>query len=240
MLRGIDQSQLFYDDEDRHAFMERVEKVKEPCEFYLYAYSLMANHLHLLMREGQSSISVAIKRIATSYARYFNTKYDRSGYLFQGRYKSEPVETDAYLLELMRYIHNNPVKVGEPIGSWTSYDEYISTARLIDSQMVLSMFSDDTKRARLLFSDFLVEQTDADLAPMSGEAPKAIKDVDAIEIIKRVGGVASPLGIQDREKDERNQIVARLRGEGISIRQLSRLTGISKGVIQQIRPHDER
>jgi hypothetical protein len=65
-------------------------------------------------------------------------------------------------------------------------------------------------------------------------------DTDAIEIIRHVGGVASPLGIQDREKDERNQALARLRSEGVSIRQLSRLTGISKGVIQRIRPHDKR
>jgi REP element-mobilizing transposase RayT len=200
MLRGIDHTQLFYDDDDRHAFMERLEKAKKSYEFYLYAYCLMANHVHLLIQEGQSGLSAAIKSIATSYARYFNTRYDRSGYLFQGRYKSEPVETDTYLLELIRYIHNNPVKVNEPIGLWTSYNEYMGTSHIVDSRMVLLMFDDDEDKARLLLSEFFVEQTDSTLSPLSHGTSKTIRDVDAIEIIKRIGGVSSPLEIRDREK----------------------------------------
>jgi REP element-mobilizing transposase RayT len=235
MLRGIDQGQLFYDDKDRSAFMERLEKSKESYGFCLCAYCLMANHVHLLIREGEFGLPLSMKSVATSYARYFNARYDRTGYLFQGRYKSEPVETDAYLLELARYIHNNPVKVGEPIGSWTSYDEYADTARIIDSQVLLSLFGDDDVKARQLFLEFLVEPTDGAYVPPLGETLGRIRDAEAIEIIRRDGGVSSPLGIKGMEKDERDRVLTRLRGEGISIRQLSRLTGISKGVIQRIR-----
>jgi REP element-mobilizing transposase RayT len=235
MLRGIDQAQLFYDDNDRYAFMERLERARKAYEFCIYAYCLMANHVHLLIREGQSGLSVVMKSIATSYARYFNIRYDRTGYLFQGRYKSEPVETDAYLLELVRYIHNNPVKIGESIGAWTSYNEYMDTTHIIDPQTVLSMFSDDGVKARLFLSEFLVEPADTVPTFISCGMPKTIRDVDAIEIIKRVGGVSSPLGIRDMEKGERDRVLANLRSEGISIRQLSRLTGISKGIIQRIR-----
>jgi putative transposase len=72
----------------------------------------MDNHVHLLTNQGEDSISRIMKRIGTSYAHYFNKKYNRIGHLFQDRFKSETVENDSYLLAVTRYIHNNPVKVG--------------------------------------------------------------------------------------------------------------------------------
>ena len=72
----------------------------------------MGNHVHLLMKFEQDPIEVVFKKIASLYAIYFNTKYQRIGHLFQDRYSSEPVEDDAYFLQVLRYIHMNPVKAG--------------------------------------------------------------------------------------------------------------------------------
>ena len=82
------------------------------CNYILYAYCLMSNHIHLLIRERKDTIGMAIKRIASSYVYYYNHKYSRDGHLFRERFKSETVNDMAYFLALLRYIHQNPVKVG--------------------------------------------------------------------------------------------------------------------------------
>ena len=80
--------------------------------YILYAYCLMSNHIHLLIREREDNIGMAIKRIASSYVYYYNHKYSRDGHLFRERFKSEPVNDIAYFITLLRYIHQNPVKAG--------------------------------------------------------------------------------------------------------------------------------
>ena len=80
--------------------------------YILYAYCLMSNHIHLLIREREDTIGMAIKRIASSYVYYYNHKYSRDGHLFRERFKSEPVNDMAYFVILLRYIHQNPVKAG--------------------------------------------------------------------------------------------------------------------------------
>ena len=72
----------------------------------------MSNHIHLLLKEGQEPLSTTMKKIGTSYVSYYNWQYNRRGHLFQDRYKSEPVEDDAYFLTVLRYIHQNPLKAG--------------------------------------------------------------------------------------------------------------------------------
>lgn len=80
--------------------------------YTLYAYCLMTNHIHLLIREREDNIGMAIKRIASSYVYYYNHKYLIDGHLFRERFKSEPVNDMAYFVTLLRYIHQNPVKAG--------------------------------------------------------------------------------------------------------------------------------
>ena len=79
MLRGIDQAQLFYDTEDRLRFLEKLQNLRTTGSFRLYAYVLMGNHVHLLIQESTDDLARAMKRLAVSYARWFNAKYDRTG-----------------------------------------------------------------------------------------------------------------------------------------------------------------
>jgi REP element-mobilizing transposase RayT len=235
MLRGIDRSQLFYDDTDRAAFIERLARYKDECGFSLYAYCLMGNHVHLLLKEGESGISEGIKRLATSYAHWFNARYDRTGYLFQNRFRSEPVQTNEYLLCVLRYILNNPAAAGLPAFSWTNHAECVegtdSDLPLTDVAFVLGLFSDDASEARLLFSEFVVSDTGTP-DDVSGMTPrKHIRDQDAIGIIKQHAHVKSCTDLADMDKDERNQVLVHLKSEGLSIRQLARLTGINRGIV---------
>ena len=93
MLRGINRQNLFEENEDSQRFIETTGYYKSVSGYNLYGYCLMDNHIHLLIREQDESISKIIKRISSSYVYWYNRKYDRCGHLFQERYKSESVET---------------------------------------------------------------------------------------------------------------------------------------------------
>ncbi len=99
-----------------------------------YAYCLMSNHFHLLIREREESVGETVKRIASSYVYYYNRKYGRDGHLFKERFKSEPVNDMAYFTVLLRYIHQNPVKAGivEKVKDYeySSWGEFDGTVEL--------------------------------------------------------------------------------------------------------------
>jgi len=110
MIRGINQQNIFSVNEDNEKFIAILAKYHQKSEYEIYAYCLMGNHVHLLIKEGREPISNFMKRIGTSYVSWYNWQYNRKGHLFQDRYKSQPVENDAYFLTVLRYIHQNPLK----------------------------------------------------------------------------------------------------------------------------------
>ena len=121
ILRGINRQMIFEDAEDYRVFIHYLHQVVRPKDEQgqslpayatFYAYCLMTNHVHLLIREGAENLSSSVKRIAAAYARYYNNKYQHYGHLFQDRFKSEPVNEADYFFTLLRYIHQNPVAAG--------------------------------------------------------------------------------------------------------------------------------
>jgi len=147
MKRGINGQPIFLGDEDYKKYLHILGDVKADCGFQLYAYCLMENHLHLLIRVGSveqgdgslrepsprdgitTGLEAIFKRVGVRYVQWFNKKYWRAGSLFQGRFRSEPVETSGYFLSMIRYIHQILVKtwLSEDVGgyAWSSYGEYI-------------------------------------------------------------------------------------------------------------------
>ena len=128
MLKGLDGRNIFLDDADRSIFMEKLNKARETGGFQLYAYCLMDNHDHLLIKEGED-LGTSIKRITVGYVQLHNNKYGRTGHLFQNRFSSEAVEDDKYLMTVIWYIHRNPLKTGMVSRlkeySWSSYQQII-------------------------------------------------------------------------------------------------------------------
>jgi len=112
MARGIERRKLFRDDKDRNSFLDRLAVILEETQTQCYAWALIPNHFHLLLRTGPTPLSKVMRRLMTGYAVTFNKRHKRSGHLFQNRYKSVVCEEDAYLLELIRYIHLNPLRAG--------------------------------------------------------------------------------------------------------------------------------
>jgi putative transposase len=112
MGRGIDKINLFDDMKDREDFVVRIGDLCAKHAFSVYAWALMDNHFHLLLRTGTLSLSDSMRKLLTGYVVNYNRRHKRYGHLFQNRYKSILYEDDPYLLELTRYIHLNPLRAG--------------------------------------------------------------------------------------------------------------------------------
>lgn len=237
MLRGINRQDIFYDTEDRIRFINTLIKYKTVCEYEIYGYCLMSNHIHLLIKEGKENISQAIKRIGASYVYWYNLKYDRCGHLFQDRFKSEKVEDDRYLLVVLRYIHQNPIKAGivKEVGQykWSSYTEYIESKGLLtDIKFILNIFDHNPEQAIEIFKEFMLEENE-DKCLDEEEREKQLSDEETIKAIKQLVKSDNLQILQQMDKNKRDKIIKEIKDNGASIRQLNRLTGLGRRIIER-------
>ncbi len=123
IVRGIERRKIFLDDDDRRLFLNRFSSLLEETETECFAWALIPNHFHLLIRCNKIKLSSFMRRLLTGYAINFNRRHNRAGYLFQNRYKSIVCDIDSYLYELVRYIHLNPIRarIVPDISSLNSY-----------------------------------------------------------------------------------------------------------------------
>mgnify|MGYP001358443554 CR=1 FL=1 len=166
IIRGIERSDIFYDDDDRDNFLERLGRLLEETETDCFAWALMSNHVHLLLRCNRVPLAKFMRRLLTGYAVSFNRSHQRSGHLFQNRYKSIVCEEEPYFLELVRYIHLNPLRAGL-VNSLEELDEYpwCGHPALIGKQFkpwqaivdVLSHFSERHDKARMHYHTFIAD-----------------------------------------------------------------------------------
>ncbi len=112
IARGNDRQDIFHSHEDRQRFLALLLKEKVRSPFFLYAYCLMTNHIHLLLERQAETIGSIMQRVLGGYSHYYNRRYKHIGHVFQGRHKSMLCQSDRYLAELVRYIHLNPVRAG--------------------------------------------------------------------------------------------------------------------------------
>lgn len=237
MLRGVNRQTIFEEDADYEQFLQIVGTCKTISGFSLLGYALMGNHVHLLVVIEREPLSAVMKRMATRYAVYFNRKYERSGHLFQDRYKSEPVNGDRQLLSVLRYILQNPRKAGleRELGlyRWSSYGDYTRTGdglNLTDTTLVLSMLSPNEAEQPALLKEF-VEASD-DTVHLDDEGVKRPTDRICKEIIKHACGAETATEFQSLPEEKRDDVIRLLKAEGASIRQIVRLTEVSFGVVR--------
>lgn len=112
MARGIGRCSIFRNDSDRDDFLDRLDLILGDTQTACYAWALIPNHFHLLLRTGIVPIATVMRRLLSGYAQSFNRRHRRQGHLFQNRYKSILCQEDTYMLELVRYIHLNPLRAG--------------------------------------------------------------------------------------------------------------------------------
>jgi putative transposase len=164
IVRGIEQRRIFDDDGDRRNFVSRMAKIAVESETTIYAWALLPNHAHVLMRSGPLGISKFMRRLLTGYAVYYNRRHDRQGYLFQNRYKSILCDEEVYFKELIRYVHLNPLRAGL-VDDVAGLDHYPWCGHACmmngteypwhDVSFVLSRFGEKRKEARRRYREFL-------------------------------------------------------------------------------------
>lgn len=160
--RGNNQQNIFLSNRDKSRFLKRLSYYRQKFKFKIYCYILMENHYHLLIESGpQYTVSQFMQGLNTSYALYFTKKYQISGHLFQGRYHARIVDKDNYLLEVIRYIHLNPIraKIVENLNDfqWSSYHEYLSNfkSKIVEKDEILSLFGTNKESRLANFKKFL-------------------------------------------------------------------------------------
>lgn len=237
ILRSINHQDIFYDDLDRQKFLKAIIKTKEKYEYELYAYALMENHVHILLNDNQNNLSKIIQSLATSYAIYFNKKYDRIGHVFYNRFKSKNIETEMYFLRTLRYIHFNPEKAG--ICSfeeykWSSYLQYFKQSKIIDKKMVMQLFEDYL----ITFKEFHNEyknssiQIHLDSVEMEGNNKAKMTDDVAIQKIKEHLNMNNLITIQNYNRQKRDEIIKEIsKIKKIERKQLARILGLNERTI---------
>jgi hypothetical protein len=199
----------------------------------------MDNHAHILLKEGSKKISNLMHRLGASYAYYFNWKYVRVGHVFQNRFKSENIEDDIYLKTVIRYIHQNPVKAGMVKRAeeyhWSSCKGYYDgkgLSGITSTGVILGMFSEKEEESIKALQQFTeAENEDNCLEDLEATA---LSDSQARGVIQRVLNHKPVKILQEMSKADRDTVLRNLKEiEGLSIRQISRLTGESFNIVKR-------
>jgi len=165
MLRGNARQAIFRDEQDRETLEDCLRDALAYYTAEIHAYCWMTNHLHLLMRVSTEPVQHAVRHFASNYARRFNSKYLGVGHVFQGRHKRRHVSSDAYLKQVVRYIHRNPVEAGiaaDPSAyPWSSYRFYLDQEQpnFLTTQTVLAQFGRQSQTARKALVEFTCKNT---------------------------------------------------------------------------------
>jgi putative transposase len=238
ILRGTNRQEIFHDDEDCLRFIETVDKYKNECKLEVFGWCLMGNHVHLLLKEGCEYISETMKRIGISYAWFYNFKYGSTGHLFQDRFRSEIVDTDEYLMTVIRYIHRNPIKAGIARATldwkWSSchgyYGQKCYPARLLDLNFVLDMFSQDIDKAKKKFKEY--DEIDCENKCIDENIKPRLTDEQAKMEIRKIIPIYEIAIIKSMAKQKREDILNKvMRIEGLTQRQAGRILGVSQSLI---------
>jgi putative transposase len=224
IIRGIAKRKIFEDDKDRNQFIKRLDNILTEAETPIYAWALIPNHVHLLLKTGLTPIATIMRRLLTGYAGYFNRRHRRYGHLFQNRYKSILCQEEPYFRELVRYIHLNPLRA-KLVKDSKALDKYPYSGHSAvvgkvkrDWQQVgyvLGFFGKKKSDARKAYQHF-VEQ-----GVKQGRRPELIGG----GLIRSVGGWA---------------VLSALRGEAVRVKGDERILGDSDFVEAVLKEADEQ
>lgn len=232
MLCGINKFQVFFDDEDYYMFLNILSHVKTVSGFKLYAYCLMNNHVHLLIEEGNEPLSLALKRIGNSFIYQYNIKYNRTGGIFQGRFKSKPVNDDEYFISVLRYIHRNPVKAGIVNSCseyvYSSYNEYFKSNSFVNTGFAIEMIGID-EFVKMHSQPGIDTYLDID-----NNQRLRLTDSDAKKVFTEISFCESAMDFDKYPKDMQKVYIKRLRKSGLTIKQISEFTGLTYRQVQVI------
>lgn len=226
MLRGVNRDAIFLEEEDGARFLHALARTKELSGCQVLAYCLMPNHVHLVLRTVEEPISTVMKRLGVRYAGWFNRKYGRVGHVFQDRFRSEPVEDDAYLVSLIRYVWENPVEAGLARRA----EEYRWSSRRLLGR---SSLVDDVELRRLMPPGALSHLTSVPVPSLLDEAPAAPgrpsghSEDEVTVLLEYASGASSAEEFRNLSRSAQVRAIRELRTRSVSYAQIAVATGLS-------------
>ena len=236
--RGTGRQLVFEDNEDRDFFIDLLVRYAGKASVEIYAWCLMGNHIHLLLHAPMARISECMKQLCGQYAQRFNTRHGRVGHLFQARFRSEPVADDPYLITVVSYIHYNPQRsnlASQETYRWSSYGQYIGRnggEGICSIDLVLGVFG-GVDSFVAYHRAYACEASCMDVDAMRFQT-RAMQDEDAIALAKEVLGELRLSEVKALDRKIRDSAIRTLLAAGFSVRQVERLTGIGRGIVQRV------
>lgn len=240
VIKGVGNQILFEDDNDCRKFLFYLKKFKKQMDVKIIGFCLMENHVHLILRTEGKLVSRFMQKLEISYAYYFNVKYQREGPVFNGRFKSEPIENDVYMLTAFRYVVRNPEKAGicrfnEYL--WSSFSEIYAAKdskkvfSVTDTDIISSFFENESDFMRFLN----ITNDKNSFIDLKKKAFFHMDDEMAKDFVHTKLNLKTAVLIKGFERKKRNLFIEKMRMAGMSIRQIERLSGIGRGIIQRIK-----
>ena len=244
LAQGAGNHELFHDDEDYQVFVEYLARLMkeawaeddEPDRpyFHTYAYCLTPKQFRLIVKEEKYQVGAIMQSISQLYSRYYSSKYNNYGPLYRRRYYSEPINDDERMKVVMRYVHQEPLRLGLGEWAWSSWHEYVG----LGSDLPIVCEKPDAchdltaKQWQRLLSSPLPAGTKC-LEPKEYRTPKPT-ETQVLSMVRLLTAATTWDEFRAIPRDEKLKTIKQLLQNGASIRQMERLTGIGRGVIQNL------
>ena len=234
MLRGNNREAVFNTEAEKQMFLRKLAAVKAKYSFKIYAFCFMVNHVHLCVREREKGLlSKFMHELETAYVVWYNISHSRCGHLFQGRFKSKPVNDNEYFVNVIRYIHNNPVKAGRcktaaqySDSSYRCY--YEEDPGLIDRDEVFGIICPEEFAA---FHNNEIDREDLKYLEMAETLMPRVAKEDAIEEMRLISDCMDGLQLLGLGMDKVFEIIKKFRQRGLSYRQIAEFVMRGKSTV---------
>ena len=238
ILRSVNQHIIFEEDSDYQKFLFILSDCVKKYDTQIYAYCLMDNHIHLLIKSSSDNLSSFFQSLGSTFVRWYNTKYSRSGHLFQERYYSVSIENDSSFLSVLAYIHNNPVKANviryPSEYRWSSFNAYYGAKDpVVDVSFAYKICG--SKESLLRYFSKENVDTDSELFKNDHrETSHFLTDEKAMAIFRSLTNLSSTSDVINLEKTKRNAYIRILREKGLTINQVARLMDVSATTVKRL------
>ncbi len=234
MIRGNNKQTIFHADGDYERFLSLLtEKVLEKS-MVNYAWCLMPNHVHLLIKEKKQTISEIFRDILSPYGVWYNLKYNRVGHVFQGRFKSEPVQDQTYFMRVFRYIHRNPLdgKLCAKMEDyrWSSFSYYFRSGRYQPGDKILGIMP----REDLEQYHYEKDGDDSVFLDIDNDEKKKLTEREIIAMVERSGIVEHISDVKSLPREARTNVLRLMLRAGVAYRKICGLTGVSMSVVRAV------
>ena len=238
ILRSVNQRIIFEEDSDYRKFLYFLSDCKTKYEAEIYAYCLMDNHIHILLNSPPDKLSRFFQSLGTRFARWYNSKYARSGHLFQDRFRSTTIESPGAFLSALVYIHNNPVKAVmcrfPSEYPWSSFNAYYGHK----NTLITVAYAYDIAGSRYSLLRYFAKETISNEDELFADDHRTVThfltDEKALVIFRSVTGLTSTSEASKITKTKRNEFVRMLKENGLTIRQIARLMDISRTTVKRL------